>query len=58
MTLLMRDQENLKKGREYGEELMLALMQKLVADKRFSEIERIRDDKDYRLILYREYYII
>lgn len=58
MTLLMRDQENLKKGREYSEELMLALMQKLVADKRFSEIERIRDDKDYRLILYREYHII
>lgn len=52
MTLLMRDQENVEKGREYGEELMLALMQKLVADKRFSEIERIKDDKDYRLILY------
>ena len=47
MTLLMRDQENVEKGREYGEELMLALMQKLVADKRFSEIERIKDDKDY-----------
>ena len=58
MTLLMRDQENVEKGREYGEELMLALMQKLVADKRFGEIERIKDDKDYRLILYREYHII
>ncbi len=58
MTLLMRDQENVEKGREYGEELMLALMQKLVADKRFSEIERIKDDKDYRLILYGEYHII
>ena len=54
MTLLMRDQENVEKG----EELMFALMQKLVADKRFSEIERIKDDKDYRLILYREYHII
>ncbi|MCI9436538.1 MAG: hypothetical protein HFH85_05105 [Lachnospiraceae bacterium] len=54
MTLLMRDQENVEKG----EELMLALMQKLVADKRFGEIERIKDDKDYRLILYREYHII
>ena len=43
---------------EKGEELMLALMQKLVADKRFGEIERIKDDKDYRLILYREYHII
>lgn len=30
----------------------------MVADKRFSEIERIKDDKDYRLILYREYHII
>lgn len=58
MTLLMRDQENVKKGREYGEELMLALIQKLVADKRFTEIERMKDDKDYRLILYREYHII
>ncbi len=58
MTLLMRDQENVEKGREYGEELMLALIQKLVADKRFSEIERMKDDKDYRLILYREYHII
>ena len=54
MTLLMRDQENVEKG----EELMFTLMQKLVADKRFSEIERIKDDKDYRLILYREYHII
>ena len=54
MTLLMRDQENVEKG----EELILALMQKLVADKRFGEIERIKDDKDYRLILYREYHII
>ena len=58
MTLLMRDQENVKKGREYGEELMLALIQKLVADKRFTEIERMKDDKDYRLILYKEYHII
>ena len=58
MTLLMRDQENMKKGREYGEELMLALIQKLVADKRFTEIDRMKDDKDYRLILYKEYHII
>ena len=54
MTLLMRDQENVEKG----EELMLALMQKLVEDKRFSEIEKIKNDKNYRLILYREYHII
>ena len=54
MTLLMRDQENVEKG----EELMLTLIQKLVADKRFGEIERMKDDKNYRLILYREYHII
>lgn len=54
MTLLMRDQENVEKG----EELMLALMQKLVEDKRLSEIEKIKNDKNYRLILYREYHII
>ena len=37
---------------------MLALIQKLMADKRFTEIERMKDDKDYRLKLYREYHII
>jgi len=58
MTLLMRDQENMEKGKEYGEELMLSLIQKLLADKRFTEIERMKDDKDHRLILYREYHII
>ena len=58
MTLLMRDQENVEKGKEYGEELMLSLIQKLLADKRFTEIERMKDDKHYRLILYREYHII
>jgi predicted transposase/invertase (TIGR01784 family) len=58
MTLFMRDQENVEKGKEYGEERMLALIQKLVADKRFTEIERMKDDKDYRLVLYREYHVI
>ena len=58
MMLFMRDQENVEKGKEYGEERMLALIQKLVADKRFTEIERMKDDKDYRLILYREYHVI
>lgn len=58
MTLLMRDQENVEKGKEYDEELMISLIQKLLADKRFTEIERMKDDKDYRLILYREYHII
>ncbi len=48
----------MEKGKEYGEELMLSLIQKLLTDKRFTEIERMKDDKDYRLILYREYHII
>ncbi len=54
MTLLMRDQENVEKG----EDQMLVLVQKLVADKRFGEIEKIKEDKEYRRILYREYHII
>lgn len=54
MTLLMRDQENVEKG----EDKMIVLVQKLVADKRFDEIDIIKDDKDYRLRLYREYHII
>ncbi len=54
MTLLMRDQENVEKG----EDKMIVLVQKLVADKRFDEISIIKDDKDYRLRLYREYHII
>lgn len=51
MTLLMRDQE-------IGEDKMLMLIQRLVADKRFDEIDRIKDDKGYRLESYREYHII
>lgn len=69
MTLLMRDQENreigrqegitegIAEGREEGEDKMLVLVQKLLIDKRFSEIDRMKEDKDYRLILYREYHI-
>ena len=57
MTLLMRDQENLDKGVERGEEMMLMLIQKLVDDKRFDEIAKIKDNKDYRQKLYREYNI-
>ena len=54
MTLLMRDQENVEKG----EDKMLILVQKLVADKRFGEIDRMKDDKEYRQKLYVEYHII
>lgn len=54
MTLLMRDQENMEKG----EDKMLILVQKLVADKRFGEIDKMKDDKEYRQELYVEYHII
>ena len=66
MTLLMRDQENLEKGRMEGriegrmegEERMLALIQKLVDDKRYDDISRIKDDQNYRQKLYKEYMIL
>lgn len=58
MTLLMRDQENMEKGKKVGEELMLMLIQKLVDDNRFDDISKIRDDQEYRQSLYKEYGII
>ena len=38
MTLLMRDQENVKIGEKRGEEKMLMLMERLIEDKRFDDI--------------------
>ena len=62
MTLLMRDQENLEKGREEGraegEILMLTLIEKLIEEKRLDDIAKIRENKQYRQKLYREYHII
>lgn len=58
MTLLMRDQENVKIGEKRGEEKMLSLMERLIEDKRFDDIARIKADKDYRQKLYVEYHII
>lgn len=54
MTLLMRDQENVK----IGEEKMLLLMERLIEDKRFNDIARIKEDNGYRQKLYLEYHII
>lgn len=34
------------------------LIQRLVADQRFEEIKRIKDDKSHRVELYREYHIV
>ena len=57
MTLLMRDQENIEKDKSVGEEMMLMLIQKLVDNNRFDDISKIKDNKDYRQKLYREYNI-
>lgn len=53
MTLLMRDQEN----QEIGENKMLLLVEKLIKDKRFDDIARIKENIEYRQILYKEYWI-
>lgn len=62
MTLLMRDQENVKKGREQGreqgEEMMARLIMLLNEDGRLSDVVRVSQDKEYRRKLYLEYHII
>ena len=58
MTLLMRDQENLEKGIEQGENRYALLTQKLLQEKRYDAIGRIGVDKGYRQELYREYHIL
>lgn len=65
-TLLMRDQENIEKGRiegleqgiEQGENRYAMLTQKLLQEKRYDAIGRIGADKVYRQELYKEYYIL
>ena len=69
MTLLMRDQENQEIGEERGiikgerqgilkgEERMLMLIEKLIEEKRFDDIPKIRADKTYLQNLYLEYNI-
>ena len=54
MTLLMRDQANVKKG----EEMMAKLIKLLSEDNRLSDIVKISQDKEYRQKLYAEYHII
>lgn len=58
MTLLMRDQENEKKGIKKGEERMLTLIEQLIGDKRFDDISEIKENEEYRQKLYKEYHII
>ncbi len=54
MTLLMRDQENVKKG----EEMLAKLIILLSEDGRLSDVIKISQDKEYRQELYVEYHII
>ena len=62
MTLLMRDQENIDKGREQGlkegEGRFAELTKKLLQDKRYMDLEKSTDDSEYRQKLYEEYHIL
>ena len=70
MTLLMRDQENIDKGREQGlqegvkqgieqgEGRITELMQKLLQDKRYTDMEKVVSDPRYRQKLYEEYHVL
>lgn len=57
MTLLMRDQENIERGLEQGEKMMVELVRRLVEEQRTSDIVRVTKDKNYRQKLYKEYNI-
>ena len=62
MTLLMRDQENIDKGREQGlkegEGRFAELTKKLLQDKRHMDLEKSTDASEYRQKLYEEYHIL
>lgn len=55
MTLLMRDQENIEKGIEQGEDRLSRLYLRLAAEKRTEDLERAMRDKDFRNLLYKDY---
>ena len=57
MMLMMRDQENIEKGREEGELRLSLLIKKLVKDSRMDDVLKAREDKVYRQKLYQEYHI-
>ena len=78
MTLLMRDQENIDKGREQGleegrkeglqeglkqgieqgEGRITELMQKLLQDKRYTDMEKVISAPRYRQKLYEECHVL
>ena len=57
MTLLMRDQLNVEKGVEKGEDKLSQLIARLMEDKRSQDVIRVTQDKLYRNKLYEEYLI-
>ena len=58
MTLLMRDQENQEIGKKIGEIRVRTLVEKLIADGRFGDVEKMVKDEEYIQELYKEYGII
>lgn len=59
MTLKMRDLENIEKGkaegRAEGEQFMSRLMQALLSEKRYDDVQKAATDPNYRNQLYHEY---
>lgn len=55
MTLYMRDQENIRKGKAEGEATLRKLMQKLLEEKRYDDLQRICVDREYCEQLYEQY---
>ena len=65
MTLLMRDQENIDKGRAHGEEGLekgegrfAELTQRPLQDKRYMDLEKSAVDPEHCQKLYEEYHIL
>lgn len=57
MTLLMRDQVNVEKGIEQGENKLSKLIATLMENGRSQDVIRVTQDKEYRNKLYQEYLI-
>ena len=57
MTLLMRDQINVEKGIEQGEDKLSKLIAKLMENERSQDVIRVTQDREYRNKLYVEYFI-
>ena len=47
--------QGIAKGREEAEQAMTCLMQRLLAENRYNDLQRAVADKNYREALYKEY---